>query len=87
MVSDDKFDALAGERALRSLDKVSAGSIVHLSKIDAECGLKQRLAAMGVLPDAEIFVLSNEKCGQIALNVKGARVVIGRGMARKLLVY
>lgn len=86
-VSPDEFDGLAGKRTLRTLDKVSAGSIVHLAKIEGERCLKQRLAAMGVLPDEEILVLINENCGQVVLNVKNSRVVIGRGMARKLLVY
>ena len=49
--------------------------------------MKHRLSAMGVLPDEEILVLSNENGGQVVLNVKNSRVVIGRGMARKLLVY
>lgn len=86
-LSLDEFDSLASDRPLRTLDKVSTGSIVHLAKIDAERGLKQRLSAMGVLPDEEILVLSNENAGQIVLNVKNSRVVIGRGMARKMLVY
>ena len=86
-VSADEFDGLVGERSLRTLDKVSAGSIVHLAKIEGERGVKHRLAAMGVLPDEEILVLINEHCGQVVLNVKNSRVVVGRGMARKLLVY
>jgi len=86
-LSLDKFDSALTGKSLRTLDKVSTGSIVHLAKIEADKCLKQRLSAMGVLPDEEIFVLSNENAGQIVLNVKDSRVVIGRGMARKLLVY
>jgi Fe2+ transport system protein FeoA len=42
---------------------------------------------MGFLSDNEILVLSNENGGQIVLSVKDSKVVIGGGMAGKLMVY
>jgi len=54
--------------------------------MDAGDGLTARLAAMGLLPGAEIEVLSNSNRGPFIVAVKGTRVVLGRGVAQKILV-
>jgi DtxR family Mn-dependent transcriptional regulator len=73
-------------REVRSLNMVEAGSVVRLASIDADHGLRQRLAAMGILPNAEIYVVRNEKRGQVVINVKDSKVVLGRGMSHKVMV-
>lgn len=62
------------------------GQKVRLSHIEAGQGLKQRLAAMGVLPDSELIVIRSISKGQVIIKVKESRVVLGRGMANKIFV-
>lgn len=70
----------------RALAEVPSGERVHLLEMDAGDGLTARLAAMGLLPGAEIEVLSNSNRGPFIVAVKGTRVVLGRGVAQKMLV-
>ena len=70
----------------RPLSKVEVGATVTFVSIDAGGDLKQRLAAMGLLPNVRITVLRNWHCGRIIINVKNTKVVLGRGMAHKVIV-
>ncbi|RKY11827.1 MAG: ferrous iron transport protein A [Planctomycetota bacterium] len=72
--------------SLKPLSKIEAGRTVKLISIDAGIGLKQHLAAMGILQNAEITVVRNWHCGRIIINVKNTKVVLGRGMAHKIMV-
>ncbi|MHC4290984.1 MAG: FeoA family protein, partial [Planctomycetota bacterium] len=49
-------------------------------------GLKNRLAAMGLMTDVEIRVVRNDGAGQIIINVKNSKVILGRGMSHKVFV-
>lgn len=69
-----------------SLDEIAAGTSVRIVQIDAGCGLKNRLAAMGLLANVEIRVLRNDRAGQIIVNVKNSKVILGRGMSHKVFV-
>lgn len=48
--------------------------------------LAERLAALGFVPGAKISVESNTGRGPLIVNIRGARVAIGRGQAGKMLV-
>jgi Fe2+ transport system protein FeoA len=54
--------------------------------IDAGRGLNSRLAAMGLVADTELRVVSNGHPGPFVLIVKGTKVVLGRGVAQKIMV-
>lgn len=47
--------------------------------------LRCRLCSMGLMPGLEVEILSNGS-GPVILNVKGSRIIIGHGMATKILV-
>ena len=49
-------------------------------------GVAQRLYEMGLVPSTIIEVLVSNPKGPILLNVRGARIAIGRGMAMKIIV-
>ena len=49
-------------------------------------GLRGRLAAMGLVPGVEIEVLRNSMHGPFLIAVKGSRIMLGRGMAQKIVV-
>jgi Fe2+ transport system protein FeoA len=59
---------------------------VRIDAIDAGSGFQGRLADMGIAPGAEIEVLRNSAHGPFIVSVKGSRIMLGRGMAQKILV-
>ena len=65
---------------------VAAGETVKVVKIDAGRGLNSRLAAMGLVPSTQITVVSNSHPGPFVLSVKESKVMLGRGMAHKIMV-
>jgi ferrous iron transport protein A len=74
------------QRRLRPLSQIKAGETVKLASINAGQGLMSRLAAMGLLPNVEITVLRNSYPGPFLISVKDSKVMLGRGMAHKIMV-
>lgn len=68
------------------LTQVRAGQTVEVVTIDAGGGLKNRLAAMGVLTHATLRILRNEGAGRLIVTIKNSKVVIGRGASSKIFV-
>lgn len=73
-------------KQLRLLSNVRAGETVRLARIDAGRGLKSRLTAMGLVGDVEITVVNNSHPGPFVINVKNSKMMLGRGIAHKILV-
>ena len=71
---------------VKPLSTIRAGQIVKLAGIEAGRGLNSRLAAMGLLPNVEITVINNGHPGPFIISVKGSRMMLGRGMADKIMV-
>jgi len=71
---------------IKPLDKIGAGTAARIVTIEAGRGLKNRLAAMGLLADVQIRVVRNDGAGQIIINVKNSKVILGRGMSHKVFV-
>ncbi len=65
---------------------VNEGSRVRIIRVDAGNGLKSRLAAMGIIPEAEIEVVMNSFKGPFIISIKGSRIILGRGIAWKITV-
>jgi ferrous iron transport protein A len=65
---------------------VQSGRQVTVVAIQAGHGLQGRLANMGLVPGTEIRVLSNPMQGPFLIEVKGSRIMLGRGMAQKIIV-
>ena len=68
------------------LNEVRAGTTVRIVEIEAGQSLKNRLAAMGLLANVQIRVVRNDGAGQIIVNVKNSKVILGRGMSHKVFV-
>ncbi len=68
------------------LTTIQVGRRVKLVSVDAGCGLQGRLAAMGLVAGVEIEVLRNSPPGPFLIAVKGTRIMLGRGMAHKIMV-
>lgn len=68
------------------LAMASVGEQFKVAKINAGNGLCERLSSMGLVPGTALEVLNKSNHGPIIVSVKGSRVVLGRGMALKVLV-
>jgi ferrous iron transport protein A len=68
------------------LSTIKSGKRVKLVGVEVGRGLNSRLAAMGLLPNVEITVVNNGHPGPFVISVKGSRMMLGRGMADKIMV-
>ena len=75
------------QKEIQPLSKIRSGRRAKLVAIEAGRGLSNRLASMGLVSDVEITVVSNGHPGPFVINVKGSKVMLGRGMANKIMVY
>ncbi len=74
------------DRQTRPLSTVKAGETVKLAGIKAGRGLNSRLASMGLVPDVEITVVRNRHPGPFVISVKDSKMILGRGIAHKIMV-
>ena len=65
---------------------VRVGETVKVVKVNAGRSLNSRLAAMGLVANTELIVAGNSHPGPFVVNVKGSKVMLGRGMAHKIMV-
>ncbi|NLN59395.1 MAG: ferrous iron transport protein A [Deltaproteobacteria bacterium] len=65
---------------------VQPGRRVRLVSVEAGGDLQSRLTAMGLVPGVEIEVIQNFMQGPFLIEVKGSRIMLGRGMAQKIRV-
>jgi Fe2+ transport system protein FeoA len=65
---------------------VKSGRRVHIIALNAGKGLQGRLAAMGLVPGVQVEVIMNSPRGPFIVSVKGSRIVLGHGMAQKIMV-
>jgi ferrous iron transport protein A len=77
-------DAKAGRRLL--LAAVEPGRTVRLASIRGGHGFRARLAALGLVPGAQVRVIQNGTRGPFIVAVKESRIVLGRGAAHKVEV-
>jgi Fe2+ transport system protein FeoA len=82
----DREKRIPGEGRSKPLSAVEAGKKVYIVAVDSGQGLKGRLAAMGLVPGVPVDVILNAPRGPFIVAVKGSRVMLGRGMAGKIIV-
>jgi ferrous iron transport protein A len=68
------------------LSIVQEGRFVRFVAVDAGHGLQCRLAAMGLVPGTEIEVIRNHRRGPFMIAVRGCRIMLGQGIAGKIVV-
>jgi len=82
-----RYNAYAVEHASPvPLAQLNTGSRAQIVSIAAGHGLIGRLYAMGLVPGERIEVLQNARHGPVIVAAGGCRLVLGRGMTRKILV-
>lgn len=85
---------LGGERARRdpreegsfSLRELPAGCGGRVAALAGGHGLVARLAALGLIPGAEVVVAQNPGRGPVIVLVRDTRLVLGRGEAAHVLL-
>ena len=60
---------------------------MRIQAIHGGHGLRRRLSAMGLVPGMEVEVVRNDHGGPLIVEVLDTRLMLGRGMAHKILVY
>jgi len=65
---------------------LAAGEKGQVVDIKGGRGIVQRLYEIGFVPSTVVEILVSHNPGPILVNVKGARIAIGRGMAAKIMV-
>ena len=73
-------------KQLRPLSTVKAGETVKLTSINAGQGLNSRLASMGLVANVEITVVNSGHPGPFVISVKDSKMMLGRGIAHKIMV-
>lgn len=68
------------------LSEIPEGKTVRVARIDAGHGLKNRLAALGILPNETLHIVRNQGAGQMIVMIKNSKVIIGRGASQKIMV-
>ncbi|MGQ9667265.1 MAG: FeoA family protein [Anaerolineae bacterium] len=74
------------KKAIVPLDVVPAGETVLLQEIVGGRGIISRLAALGFTPGAPLTMVQNFGHGPLIVQVRDARIALGRGEARHILV-
>jgi ferrous iron transport protein A len=68
------------------LNKVAAGNTVRIVRIDAGKGLKNRLAALGLLTGSRLTVVRSLGGGQLVVEIFNSKTLLGRGITEKIYV-
>lgn len=74
------------QKNIKPLSEVRSGEKVRLASIEAGRDLNSRLISMGLVRNVEITVVSNNHPGPFMISVKGSKMMLGRGMAHKIMV-
>ena len=63
------------------------GERARVAEIRGGRGLRQRLSSMGIYPGEIVSLIRGGRGGPVIAEARGTRVVIGRGMAHRVLVH
>lgn len=71
---------------MNRLSEATAGSRLRFISVEGGQGAKQKLAEMGLVPGEGIRILNNSGFGSVSICVKGTKLALGHGLAKKVLV-
>ena len=70
-----------------TLIKLKEGQVAEIVSVAGGWRATQRLADLGLTPGTKIKVLRKAPWGPVEIEVRGSRLVLGRGLASKILVH
>ena len=73
-------------KQVRPLSMVKDGETVKLVNINAGRGLNSRLVSMGLVSNVKITVVNNGRSGPFVISVRDSKMMLGRGIAHKIMV-
>ena len=87
-VSEDQIDKkLLQASLLKCLTECNKGEVVVVVNVNAGFKAKRRLANLGIVPGVKIVKKKSAPLkGPLEIIVKGSSLVIGRGLASKIIV-
>lgn len=68
------------------LSEVNPGKTVKIVGIQGGWGVRQKLLALGIIPGVSVKVIHSGSHSPVVLSVLSNQVMIGYGMARKVMV-
>ena len=68
------------------LSAVETGATAVVHMIHGGRGLAARLAELGIWPQVTLKVIRGGRRGPVVAEVKGGQIIIGQGMAERILV-
>jgi len=68
------------------LAMINPSEEVTVAEIRGGRGLVQRLADMGLTPGTKLKVINSQMPGPILIDLRGSRLVLGHGVALKIMV-
>lgn len=68
------------------LAMICPGELVRVDDIKAGRGLLRRLTDMGLTPGVNIKIINSQRPGPVVIELRGSRLVLGHGVAQKIMV-
>lgn len=68
------------------LSMIDPGKEVTLIDINGGRGIRSKLYSMGLVPGVSLRILNRNGSGPVMIATRDSRLVIGRGMAEKIIV-
>jgi len=78
--------ATSTEQKILTVADALPGRKYVISYIDGGFGLRSHLFSMGLVPNETFSVLNQSGGGPVTVLIKGVRIAIGRGMAKKIII-
>lgn len=69
-----------------TLSELNAGEIGTVTDMDTLKSVTNRLVSMGFTPGVEVTMVQNYGYGPMIVLVRGARIALGRGEARQIMI-
>ncbi len=68
------------------LSMLPSGKNASIRRLAEGEKVRERLMSMGFIPGIDVSVVRNDRHGPLIISLLNSRVIIGRGMAQKILV-
>ena len=68
------------------LKELKTGERAVIKEIMGGINLRRKLVQLGLIPGTEVKIVENRKFGPVIIEVFGTRLIIGEGMAGKVVI-
>ena len=75
------------EKKYKSIVECKEGATAKIYKIESGATCRRRLVEIGFRKDESIKILRNSLSGPVAVEIRGTRIALGQGEARKIFIY